>query len=147
MKRVTETNFTTRVYQYGAVPIDMFPDEGSSELFRANRLWNNLVDLHRKSGEKYYQALSEVDEEYASLRNAELKLKEKLQKAREAKQTARMKARTTDASHPLIKEANKKINALYSELKEVWASKKKGAPDNGTPVCTPYIFTTLPARR
>jgi hypothetical protein len=45
----------TLVYQYGAVPIGSFPQEGYDELWRANRLWNQLVELHnthRQSDEK-----------------------------------------------------------------------------------------------
>ena len=67
MKRVKETNFTTRVYQYGVVPLDAFPKEGIDELFKANHLRNKLVDLTRKSREKYQQARCKANGEYASL--------------------------------------------------------------------------------
>ena len=57
MKRVAdETDFTTRVYQYGVVPIDTFSEEGVEELFRANRLWNNLVVLNYEHREAYDQS-------------------------------------------------------------------------------------------
>jgi hypothetical protein len=36
----------TRVYKYGAVPIGPFPSEGMDELWRANKLWNQLVEIH-----------------------------------------------------------------------------------------------------
>ncbi len=37
------------VMKYGAVPVEPFPAEGVNELRRANRLWNNLVEIHEES--------------------------------------------------------------------------------------------------
>ena len=125
MKRVNETNFTTRVYQYGVVPLDAFPKEGVEELFKANHLKNKLVDHTRKSREKYEQARCKANKEYASLTKKLEKLNGEIKEAKDNKRNARMKATTRDASHPLIKEANEKIRALeqtrsklYKELKE-----------------------------
>ena len=102
MKRVTdETDFTTRVYQYGAVPIDTFPEEGVEELFRANKLWNDLVAFNRDHRETYDQARSDADEEYASLLQSLEKFNQKIDKAHDNKRNARLKAGTKDASHPL----------------------------------------------
>jgi len=121
MKRVTdETGFTTRVYQYGAVPIDTFPEEGVEELFRANKLWNDLVAFNRDHREAYDQAWSDADEEYASLSQSLEKLNQKIDKAYDNKRNARQKAGTKDASHPLIKEANAKIRDLQIERAKLW---------------------------
>jgi hypothetical protein len=120
MKRVTETNFSTRVYQYGVVPIDTFPDEGVEELFRANKLWNDLVAFNRDHREAYDQARSDADEEYASLLQSLEKFNQKIDKAYDNKRNERMKAGTKDASHPLIKEANGKIRGLQIERRELW---------------------------
>lgn len=114
MKRATETNFTTRVHQYGVVPICRFPEEGVEELFRRNRLWNNLVALHNEHREKYDQARCAANSEYASLTQALKELNEK------NKRNARMKAGAKDASHPLIREANEKIRTLNTEKEELW---------------------------
>ena len=125
MKRVKETNFTTRVYQYGIVPLDAFPKEGIDELFKANRLRNKLVEHERNSRDKYFQALCNADKTYALLFKKNEKLNLEIQSAKNNKANARMKATTRDASHPLIKEANEKIRVLeqtrsklYKELKE-----------------------------
>ena len=125
MKRVTETDFTTRVYQYGAVPVDTFPQEGIEELFRANRLWNDLVALHRKSRDEYDSARCDADSEYASLQKSLQELNEEIDEAYNNKRNARMKAGTKDASHPLIKEANEKIQALQVKRREFWAPLKE----------------------
>ncbi|MFQ5673852.1 MAG: hypothetical protein ACE5G9_12230, partial [Nitrospinales bacterium] len=65
MQRVKATDFSTRVYQYGAVPLDKFPEEGVEELYRGNNLWNNLVALHNKHREKREKARCDADGEYA----------------------------------------------------------------------------------
>ena len=99
MKRVTdETDFTTRVYQYGAVPIDAFPEEGVEELFRANKLWNDLVAFNRDHREAYDQARPDADEEYASLLQSLEKFNQKIDKAYDNKRNVRL-AGTKDA-HP-----------------------------------------------
>ena len=125
MATVKETNYTTRVFQYGVIPLDAFPKEGIDELFRANHLRNELVDLTRKSREKYDQARCKANGEYATLTKKLKKLNQQIDGAYDNKRNARMKATTRDASHPLIKEANEKIRALeqtksklYKELKE-----------------------------
>ena len=125
MKRVKETNFTTRVYQYGIVPLDAFPEEGVEELFRANRVWNNLVALNYEHRDAYDQARCDADNEYASLVQSLKELNEKIDKAYDNKRTARMKAGTKDASHPLIKEANEKIRNLNAQRRELWEPLKK----------------------
>ena len=102
------------------MPIDTFPEEGSSELFRANKLWNDLVAFNRDHGEAYDQARSDADEEYASLLQSLEKLNQKIDKAYDNKRNARLKAGTKDASHPLIKEANAKIRDLHIERRELW---------------------------
>lgn len=125
MKRVTETNFTARVYQYGAVPIDTFPEEGVQELLRANKLWNNLVEFNRDHRKAYDQARSDADAEYASLLESLEKLNQKIDSAYDNKRNARMKAGTKDAAHPLIEKANAKIRDLKTKKKELWEPLKK----------------------
>lgn len=91
------------------MPIDTFPDEVVEELFRANKLWNDLIAFNRDHREAYYQARSDTDEEYPSLLQSLEKLNQKIDSAYDNKRNARLKAGTKDASHPLIKEANAKI--------------------------------------
>ena len=53
---MAETNYTTRVYQYGAVPLGPFPEEGVEFLYKANALWDRLVEIHNDSLETYDHA-------------------------------------------------------------------------------------------
>ena len=64
---MTEKEFTTRVYQYGAVPLGPFPQEGTDFLFKANNLWNSLVEVHNENRQDYDQALRDADKEYHTL--------------------------------------------------------------------------------
>lgn len=115
---------TTRVYQYGAVPVGPFPKEGVDELWRANRLWNQLVEIGRKSQEEYKQARREA---YADFREISEKIDAvdgEIKEAYSRKRAARSKARTMDAEHPLIREANREIDKLKSERKKLREKEK-----------------------
>ena len=53
---MTETNYPTRAYQYGAVPLGPFPEEDVEFLYTANARWNRLFEIHNYSLETYDQA-------------------------------------------------------------------------------------------
>ena len=115
-----ETTYTTRVYKYGAVPLGPFPEEGIDSLWKANRLWNNLVQIHNEHSVIYDQARRDEDEEY-NIISAELEeIEDKIKKAFDEKRTARMKARTRSSTHPLISAANAKIDVLFTERGKLW---------------------------
>jgi hypothetical protein len=57
-----DTNFTTRVYQYGAVPLGPFPEEGVEFLYKANALWNRLVEIHNDSSDHFDEARQDAGE-------------------------------------------------------------------------------------
>lgn len=111
---------TTRVYKYGAVPLGPFPEEGVDALCKANRLWNNLVEIHRNHQALYDRRRREADGEYARLAKQLDDLEEKIKKAFDNKRTARMKAQTRSPGDPLIQAANARINALKQERKRLW---------------------------
>ena len=117
---MAEENFTTRVYQYGAVPLGPFPEEGIEFLYKANALWNTLVEIHNDSSDKYDEARRDADEEYKIISKELDALETKVDDAFKEKRNARMKARTRSSSDPLIKTVNDKINILFNERKELW---------------------------
>ena len=112
--------FTTRVYKYGAIPLGPFPTEGVDQLFRANQLWNKLVEIHNEHSEYYDQARRDADEEYNTLSVELDNVEERVKKTFTEKRNARNKASSRDADHPLIKAANDKIDALFFERRELW---------------------------
>ena len=110
-----EPEYTTHVYQYGAVPLGPFPEEGIDALYKANALWNKLVETHNEHSQLYDDARRDADEEYRIISEQLDALEEKIKKAFEAKRNARMKAGTRAADHPLIQAANKVIDDLFAE--------------------------------
>ena len=115
---------TTRVYQYGAVPTSKYPEEAIQELFRANRLWNSLVKQHDANFERWNEARCENDGEYASLQSQLIKLENEIDKAFAKKRDARQKAGTRDANDPLIMTANKHIDDLKKQRRDLWSEIK-----------------------
>lgn len=115
---------TTRVYKYGAVPLEQMPQDGIEELFRANRLWNELVAIHNDARDKYEAARFAADDEYAQLGGQLDALEEQITLAFTEKRQARGKAGTRDAHDPLVKQANERINELKKQRAKLWKAIK-----------------------
>jgi ribosomal protein L37AE/L43A len=115
---------TVRVYQYGAVPLQPFPQEAIESLFQTNKLWNTLVDLHNKHRQRYDQARREANAEYALAAQSIEQANERVNQAYEAKRMARAKAGTKDASHPLLQEANAFIEQVKQARRLLWEQVK-----------------------
>ena len=103
---------TTRVYKYGIVPIGAFPESAIEELYRQNQLWNKLVELDRGNLAAREEERCKLSADYAEIYEKLLKWNADIKQAYDDKRTARMKAGTKDASHPLIMEANSIIDNL-----------------------------------
>jgi hypothetical protein len=115
---------TTRVYQYGAVPLQPFAQEGIESLFQTNKLWNSLVDIHNKHRLRYDQARREADHEYALIAQSIAQVNEEVDQAYNAKRLARAQACTKDASHPLIQQANQRIEEVKKKRRLLWEEAK-----------------------
>ncbi len=129
-----EKKETTRVYQYGAVPIDSktgrarfvdpFPQAGVDELRRRNDLWNKLVEIDKDSRNKYKNARRAADAGYREVDEKIDAVELQIREAYVRKRDARKKAKTRDAGHPLIKRANREISKLKDRRGELWAEIK-----------------------
>ena len=117
---MAETNFTTRVYQYGAVPLGEFPKEGIEFLFKANKLWNTLVEIHNDNFDRYEQERRDADEEYKLISEALDALEIKIGDAFKEKRNARIKVRTRSPDAPQIAALNEKITSLKDQRKALW---------------------------
>lgn len=111
---------TTRVYQYGAVPLGPFPEDGIESLFKANQLWNRLVEIHRDNQQEYEEARREADAEYGILAKQLDDVEEKIRKSRQERRNARMKARTRLSDHPAIREVDDRRQVLFDERRKLW---------------------------
>jgi hypothetical protein len=114
----------TVVYQYGAVPIGAFPAEGIDELWRANGLWNQLVELHNKNRQSYESARCAASDAYALISESIALKQAEIEQAIKDKRKARMEAGTKDADHPLIVSANAVIDTLMAERKTLYEQAK-----------------------
>jgi len=119
-----DTATRTVVYQYGAVPIGAFPEEGRNELWRANRLWNQLVELHNKNRQSYESARRAASDAYALISESIALKQAEIDQAIKDKRSARMQAGTKDADHPLIVSANALIDTLIVERKTLYEQAK-----------------------
>jgi len=120
VSRQTDKDETeVRVYKYGLAPIGYPSEEAIAELWRANRLWNELVSIHRKSRENFDKARCEAHSAYRDITEQHRLINEQITKAKSAKRTARMHAETRDPAHPLIKDANAALNAHLEKRKAI----------------------------
>jgi transposase len=119
-----DSNKRTLVYQYGAVPIGSFPEEGLDELWRTNHLWNQLVELHNKNRQSYESARRAASDAYALVSESIALKKAEIDQAFKDKRSARMQAGTKDADHPLIVTANAVIDTLIAERKTLYDQAK-----------------------
>jgi hypothetical protein len=53
VSRMQEGEFSNRVFQYGVVPLEKFPEKGIEELYQVNKIWNSLVEIHNQNRERY----------------------------------------------------------------------------------------------
>ena len=122
-----EQETITRVYKYGAVPLKQFLEVKESaidELFKANRLWNKLVELHRLHRDKFNEARIKAHSAFGTHEKKIKAKNEQINAAYDAKRTARMKAGTKDANHPLIEAENIKIKELQKQRKNLYLDRK-----------------------
>jgi transposase len=121
VSRQTDTEQTeVRVYKYGLVPIGFPTEEAISELWRANNLWNTLVDIHDKARNDYEEARCSAHLLYGEIAEKLTAINEKIDQAFDDRRTARMKAGTRDPSDPLIKDADAVIKALQAKRKAIY---------------------------
>ena len=109
----------TRVYKYGLVPIGYLAQEARDELWRANKLWNTLVAIHRESQELRDDALRAASVEYSALlddldaKNAEIG------EAFVVLRQVRQEQGTKDESNPALKAERATIDRLKKERNEL----------------------------
>lgn len=125
-RQIDKDKIETRVYKYGLVPLGDFPKEAISELWRANKLWNNLVKIHNENRADYEKALCAAHVLYSEIAEKLVAINEKIDQAYDEKRNAHMQAETRDPADPLIKKANAIIKAhkdrrreIYSEMKSI----------------------------
>lgn len=124
--RQTDKNQTTTlVYKYGLVPHGYLKEEAIDALYKANQLWNRLVELHHENWQKLEQARCTAYSAYAGLKTQIEKLEEDIIHAYDAKRKLRVGSGSMSGSDPKIKLANQKIDELKDQRKKIWVDLKK----------------------
>ena len=121
---MSERKFTTRVYLYGAVPLEPFPQEGIDALWENNALWNKLVELDKEKQADLERELCDADAEYRELCKREAGIEDALKKAFERKRNARMQAQTRSLRAQPVADASAEIARLKEERQRLWKDKK-----------------------
>ena len=122
VSRQTDKEATSvRVYKYGLVPIGHPPEAVIEELWRSNRLWNDLVALHRENSESWDDARCVASIQYSELNEALEGKNSEISEAFDALRTARMEEGTKDESaNPRLKSERAIINRLKAERSKIY---------------------------
>jgi hypothetical protein len=131
VSRQTETKeFTTRVYKYGLLPKEgvPVPEEAIETLYRANKLWNKLIEIHYEHQKIFDEARRKAHPPFARVAHEYAAFTEKIDKLyKKDKPNARMKAQTRSASDPGIRAINDEIDKLKKERGILFETKLKPA--------------------
>lgn len=120
LRRIIEgRNMETRVYKYGLVPIGYQPKETIEELYRANKLWNALVQINRENLAKWDDARCRVSEEYRSKLDELDSIKECITQAYDALRAARQEDGTKDERNSRLKAERALIERLKADKKVI----------------------------
>ena len=114
----------TRVYKYGLIPIGYPPREAIDELYRANKLWNDLVWLHREHLEGWDDARCSASIEYSEKLEELEKKEEEITQAFDALKQVRMEEGTRDESNPKLKRQRDIIDQLKADKASIFVDLK-----------------------
>ena len=126
----------TRVYKYGLVPIGYQPKETIEELYRANKLWNALVQINRENLAKWDDARCRVSEEYRSKLDELDSIKECITQAYDALRAARQEEGTKAAAQALL--APQSVVSAMEHVQKLQGELDDSAADLGR-VLTPKL--------
>lgn len=121
---------TTRVYKYGVVfdlPIARnFPEDAISELFKANSLWNRLVEIHRDHQSIFEQSRRDASDDYRGLAKKIDRLDDKIDTCYKVDlRKAHSAASDRNKNHPTNKPVHDKIKQLKAERSELYKAIKE----------------------
>ena len=114
-----------RVYKYGLVPLDRFPEEGVDQLYLAKRLRSYLVELHNKTRKRWNEARCDADPVFKRLHEKLRQKNQQIDDAHDKLRTIRMQEGTKDENNnPRLKDQRKVINGLKKERGEIYEEMK-----------------------
>ena len=121
-------NTTMRVYKYGLFLKDDLPKVAIKKLYNANKLWNNLVEQHNDNYKTIISARCDASSEYAKLTESIEKLRDAIKEASDDIRKSRIKAKTTDNTHPEIAPYVNKLKELIQRKNDALGERKTKSP-------------------
>ena len=125
MPRNTQTTqkIQTRVYKYGLILKDEFPEEAVNELKKMNALWNRLVELHRDNDETFRILRGDAHPEFRDALEEYETFDPLIKEAYRQKNIIENQVGTKDKYHPenekqwtQIRELKKQRKQFYDEI-------------------------------
>jgi len=125
-----EIKTVTRVYKYGVVfdlPIARnFPEDAVSELFKANKLWNRLVETHRDHQKIFEKARRKASKDYRKKAEKIDTLNKEIDTCYKVDlRKAHLAASDRNKNHPINKLVHDKIKELKAERTELYKAIKE----------------------
>ena len=125
VSRQPDKNTTqVRVYKYGLVPQGHLPKQAIDELFRANALWNRLVELHNQNWQEFEEARSDVSADYKIRKDEIAELSVQIDKAYDERRSLRTGTGSMASDDPKTKIIDKQISALKAERGKKYQEQK-----------------------
>ena len=112
-------------YKYGLVPKDYVSDTAIDELYRSNKLWNRLVELHNENWNILEQTRKDASPPYAEITARAEGLKTKIDNAYTHRRTLRVDTGSTKGDDPKTIIIDKNINELKKQRADLWIDLKK----------------------
>ena len=110
-------------YKYGLIPKTQFPKEAIDELYKANKLWNNLAAHNNDNSERYRELINGFSVEANELSQQVQGLETRIKEIRELKNKIRVREKRKNLT-TVIPELNSELKSLYENLKLIKASLK-----------------------
>ena len=114
-----------RTYKYGLVPKGYVSDTAIDELYRSNKLWNRLVELHNENWNILEQTRKDASPPYAEITARAERLTTKIDNAYTHRRTLRVDAGSTKGDDPKTIIIDKNINELKKQRSDLWSDLKK----------------------
>ena len=112
-------------YKYGLVSKGYVSDTAIDELYRSNKLWNRLVELHNENWKRLEQTRKDASPPYAEITARAERLTTKIDDAYTHRRTLRVDTGSTKGDDPKTIIIDKNINELKKQRADLWIDLKK----------------------
>ena len=112
-------------YKYGLVSKGYVSDTAIDELYRSNKLWNRLVELHNENWKRLEQTRKDASPPYAEITARAEGLTTKIDNAYTHRRTLRVDTGSTKGDDPKTIIIDENINDLKKQRSDLWSDLRK----------------------